>query len=178
MTASLRPDTAGSLSAILAGSRGIPAKLNLVHEFTDKMLSDQTAQLGEIVCKAGCSYCCHFHIAVSRQEADLLASVSGRQLTVPTTPASKFKGPKPCPFLKDNQCSVYEFRPTSCRAYNVLKAANGHPDCTQLSSPEEFGMAVLRSTAAPPVLQEALADLARQAKQAPRLRDVRDWFPD
>jgi hypothetical protein len=31
---------------------------------------------------------------------------------------------KPCPFLKNNLCSVYESRPTTCRTYPHLEKGN------------------------------------------------------
>ncbi|WP_109015629.1 YkgJ family cysteine cluster protein [Novimethylophilus kurashikiensis] len=67
------------------------------------------------VCSQKCSHCCHIPVSISGVEADLLAETSGREI--------KKRGGlflnkySPCPFLRKNECSVYDVRPLVCRAH-------------------------------------------------------------
>ena len=71
-------------------------------------------------CTKGCSYCCHISVSVTPYEAALI----GQVIHTPPIPikysnpfrVSKFAG-VPCPFLKDNSCSIYNIRPIVCRAH-------------------------------------------------------------
>ena len=80
-----------------------------------------------VVCGSGCSYCCHMPTMIFLHEAKRMAKASGRQLIpVPSMAipfalekAKAFNG-KPCPFLVNNQCSIYEDRPLICRLHNSL----------------------------------------------------------
>ncbi|WP_321402303.1 YkgJ family cysteine cluster protein [Maridesulfovibrio sp.] len=88
----------------------------------------------KVVCAAGCSYCCSSHITLSPQEAFRIALhlAADRpedefiRLTEECLSAASEFVPgqlkvfaqsyfQPCPFLKDNRCSIYEVRPILCR---------------------------------------------------------------
>jgi Fe-S-cluster containining protein len=81
-----------------------------------------------VACKPGCSQCCHMNTVIYEHEAIRLAEVSGRKMArLPFRPLGvvhvegmKFNG-KPCPFLVDNSCSVYEDRPLLCRTHHSLR---------------------------------------------------------
>lgn len=78
-------------------------------------------------CSSGCSHCCHISVILSRSEALQIARETGRTLN---SQAGRF-GPdqidvqrerltsemygKPCTFLVEGRCSIYEFRPQACR---------------------------------------------------------------
>ncbi|KQX96857.1 hypothetical protein ASD28_17350 [Massilia sp. Root133] len=88
-----------------------------------------------VACRAGCSSCCHMNTIIYEHEAIRLAEVSGRKMTrLPFRPSDvvfaeglKFNG-RPCPFLVENRCSVYEDRPLVCRTHHSLRE-----DATQCS---------------------------------------------
>jgi Fe-S-cluster containining protein len=77
-----------------------------------------------IACKAGCAWCCFIPVECTRAEYDLAASLAA--------PAAVKAGDfQPCPFLdrKARTCSVYPYRPLSCRQYNStsrLKCERAH----------------------------------------------------
>ncbi len=88
----------------------------------------------KVDCKAGCSYCCSSHITVMPQEAFNIALHLARNcsvdaftelaeqcyavskelddMTVEEFAENYFR---PCPFLVDNECSIYEVRPIVAR---------------------------------------------------------------
>lgn len=77
-------------------------------------------------CHQGCSHCCHQGLLIYEHEAVLLAEVSGREMVgqpwrrrqeVDVDIESSIG--KPCPFLVDHSCSVYEHRPLPCRLRQV-----------------------------------------------------------
>lgn len=87
-----------------------------------------TALAPYVACKSGCSECCRMNTVIYEHEAVRLAEVSGRTMTrLPFRPPEvvhaegmKFNG-KPCPFLVDSKCSVYEDRPLLCRTHHSLR---------------------------------------------------------
>lgn len=85
-------------------------------------------------CTKGCSYCCTSHITLMPQEAfriaDMLRKSLGRKdlkgLLKEISKGSAdydekgFRGFgedyfRPCPFLKENHCAIYDIRPLTCR---------------------------------------------------------------
>lgn len=78
-------------------------------------------------CKAGCTQCCHMNTMIYEHEAIRLAEVSGRKMVrLPYRTlhqvyldGNKFNH-RPCPFLAEDRCSVYEDRPLVCRTHHSL----------------------------------------------------------
>lgn len=81
-----------------------------------------------VACKPGCSDCCHMNTMIYEHEAIRLAEVTGRKMVrLPYRPlnqvavdGAEFNG-KPCTFLVENKCSVYEDRPLVCRTHHSLR---------------------------------------------------------
>ncbi len=88
----------------------------------------------KVACDAGCSYCCSSHITLTPQEAFhiVLYLAANRsedefiRITEDCLSAAADCIPgqlnefvkdyfRPCPFLNDNRCSIYEVRPIACR---------------------------------------------------------------
>jgi hypothetical protein len=96
----------------------IPKKAKLVKL---RRLVDDIAKVAadQAACRKGCTHCCHIPVAMVQSEADLIGKEIGRparRLKKSTSPESRgFGYHMPCPFLKDNACSIYEHRPFSCR---------------------------------------------------------------
>lgn len=69
-------------------------------------------------CKKGCSHCCHIPVSVSELEAEYIE----KSLKIKRKPFSKYDKTqdKPCPFLKNNGCNIYDVRPFVCRRHVVL----------------------------------------------------------
>jgi Fe-S-cluster containining protein len=111
----------GALEAIFSDNDDIRESL-VNHESTKK---DYV-----IACKKGCSWCCYQNVEVTIPETILAAIEVGisddpRQQTVRDTAAAiagldnieRVQTGKPCPFLVDNACSIYQRRPIPCRNF-------------------------------------------------------------
>ena len=80
-----------------------------------------------VACGIGCSDCCRMNTMIYEHEAIRLAEVTGRKMVrLAYRPikevfaqGAKFNG-QPCPFLREDKCSVYEDRPLVCRTHHSL----------------------------------------------------------
>jgi Fe-S-cluster containining protein len=97
--------------------------------------------VGTLVCKAGCTWCCYFTVDVraaevfrildfveqsftaeekARVHAEVRAnSAALRKLGESQRVTRNLK----CPFLNEGRCTVYETRPQSCRNYHATRVA-------------------------------------------------------
>lgn len=91
-----------------------------------------------LACKKGCAYCCHIPVAVSVPEAVnalkfaeatfsperfarlLQRLAAADELVASLTPEQRAHRNLACPFLEQDQCSIYEARPVGCRAWHSL----------------------------------------------------------
>lgn len=76
-----------------------------------------------VACKSGCTACCHYNISIFPVEADLIAKRTGHTPRAASLPHGDFHG-KPCPFLRNGLCGIYESRPMACRTHFALTATN------------------------------------------------------
>lgn len=108
-----------------------------VHKMTDTLISSVKKKGVRFGCENGCSHCCNlrvesfapeiFYIAkqlkskMKSSELDILIS----KLTDYSDKAKNLKADQhflPCIFLDNGKCSIYNFRPATCRKYNSLDA--------------------------------------------------------
>lgn len=79
-------------------------------------------------CRQGCSHCCRVAVIISRAEAQVIARETGAKLNpkagrytmssssqADATGAAQEAFGTPCPFLRDQACSIYDSRPLPCR---------------------------------------------------------------
>lgn len=100
-----------------------------------KQVDDGIAELPQkISCKNGCGFCCHINVDITLDEAELLLErakeinypIDWKMIDAQAQVGSenwKYLVPKQkkCVFLNEaNSCSVYEYRPASCRKHMVL----------------------------------------------------------
>jgi uncharacterized protein len=63
------------------------------------------------ICKKGCSYCCQYGISISQLEVEYIRKKVKLDKMMINTADSK------CPFLTAGICSIYHYRPFSCRRH-------------------------------------------------------------
>lgn len=100
-----------------------------IDQFFDKI---QKKFPQEINCRLGCDVCCHTDISVSQIESQLIEEwfhaledekkESLKELW--SRPQPKGKGyhneeARPCAFLYEGKCSIYEARPVICRSHGI-----------------------------------------------------------
>lgn len=154
--------------AILQRSRIAPkALLRALYQLADdvaEIVAEDTA------CKKGCAHCCHIPVAMVQEEANALGRAIGRvpvRLDASQIPAAQgFGYHKPCPFLKENRCSVYEHRPLSCRIHFSLDS----DDLLCRLLPE-------KTVPVPLLDMSALQLLYARVMWKDKLGDIRDFFP-
>lgn len=89
------------------------------------------------VCASGCSYCCYYKVEVRAPEiflikehlqqhfeADAIRNIldsaeKNAQLIRNLTPEKHLTTNIKCPFLKENNCSIYSVRPFKCRNFHA-----------------------------------------------------------
>jgi Fe-S-cluster containining protein len=132
------------------------------------------------VCRSGCSHCCNIAVVITSAEA----SVIGKEIGIAPIEAKKPKGGArklrsyekkvvernfgvPCPFLKDDSCSIYDSRPIACRLHFNI----GHSSffCSTEIPPEASAIPNLKIQSFWMGLMFALSE--------PRYADIRDFFP-
>lgn len=161
------------LGAVLNDNRS-PAWIRL--RKVNALLDEHNSFNGEnVACRKGCAHCCYIPVSLSETEAQMIGMAIGRKpkknvATFHDDPddidTRNYGYHTPCPFLKDNQCSIYEHRPVACR-----KLVNADIDDL---------LCRLLAPRAPPVpymnLSEfdlATAMIAENHKTA----DIREFFP-
>ena len=84
---------------------------------------------GIVPCKVGCSACCNMATLMSVEEAEEITRRTGIPHSMPSPMTLTRKDVDiereqytgvPCTFLKAGKCSIYEYRPHSCRVHYVL----------------------------------------------------------
>ncbi len=87
-------------------------------------------------CQKGCAACCHIMTLATIADALVIAlplfrkpdwrsllpalRLSAQEMSAPITEGTYARKHLPCVFLKGNECSVYEDRPSACRFYLVF----------------------------------------------------------
>ncbi len=107
-------------------------------------------------CKAGCFYCCYYKVEVKAHEMllihahmqNLLTTNLREQILVSAkanaevirglTPNEHLSTNVKCPFLVENQCSIYEVRPFRCRSFHSLQVDTCE---ASYANPSDFSIA-------------------------------------
>lgn len=137
------------------------------------LLADEIMELASphIACGRGCSSCCKMNVVISAAEADRIGENIGRQPTkIAATRISEktaFSG-VPCPFLKDDSCSIYKDRPLVCRMHSSFDDSAYWCDPNRMYA-REMPMVEFQG------LQTALGVIAHH-KNVVVFADIRDFF--
>lgn len=125
-------------------------------------------------CQDHCARCCHIALSMPQHEADVIAQVTGRkarQLTLQLENRQEHVDRnmgKPCPFLVEDRCGIYEHRPIACRLHANLGASNFFCDTDII--PEQTMVPNFNSKNFIMVFTKTMLPMA--------FGDIRDFFPD
>ncbi len=134
-------------------------------------------------CQAGCDACCRQPVALTLQEAEVIARETGARLQQPSTWSAKGEERhvgQPCSFLVDSRCTIYEHRPMVCRlmfsmdtddllCHRVPGALSHMPYADYSQHKELYIRAHLGKVKSDAEMQQGLQRL--------KLADIREFFP-
>lgn len=132
---------------------------------------------GLTACKNGCSHCCHMEVGAYQIEADYIAAGTGFSVAKAAEGFARSKGGwidtnRPCPFLKDDACSIYEFRPMVCRTHMSFEASNEL--CRPDNPDKERKVPQINRETSFPGAMKAYAELVE--RYGGNGADIRDFF--
>jgi len=87
-----------------------------IHRVLDDFMAKRVNRF--LSCRKGCSYCCNNAVEILALEAVYISNKTNTEFRIGRHPVDHSS---PCPFLKDNLCSIYEYRPLVCRTYGSLE---------------------------------------------------------
>ncbi len=150
----------------------IPVKLQELLSTAD-LIFNHAGQFA--ACARGCGHCCHVHVPIADFEAQYIGDHIG-SMPVPIQKSihhdrHKFSGSTPCPFLRDGECSIYEFRPLTCRMHLNFDIDNYWCLHENWNKPEA-------SIPRPTIHAIISAYYLLPGKIEPVVADIRDYFPN
>ena len=140
---------------------------------TADQIFDQAGKFA--ACARGCGHCCHVSVPITQFEARYMGDNLGiAPIELKKTikhELSEYGSHTPCPFLKQGECSIYEFRPLTCRMHMNFDVDNYWCLHENWQKPEAE---IPRPTIQP------LIDAYHMtiANVAPIMGDIRDFFPN
>jgi len=150
----------------------IPIKLQEVLHTADQIFSHAA---GFAACARGCGHCCHVSVPITDYEARYIGDnlhISPVELKHSIRHDLKeFSSKTPCPFLKNSECSIYEYRPLTCRMHMNFDVDNYWCLHENWNKPEAV---VPRPTINPLINAYHLLP----GKTMPIIGDIRDFFPN
>lgn len=163
--------------AIVNANASLKVKRTKLSELAD----DINAALAQHTpCHEGCSSCCKLVTMVYEHEAERLANASGRKMRrltfssreVALQKAQHHNG-KECPFLIENQCSVYADRPVICRLHNSL-----HKDASLCDVTAPLAQRVARPSFDPDYVEVPYHQLNMAHRPTEPWGAIHDFFPN
>lgn len=161
---SLRMRLLGLIKSGQSPRTRLRALYHLVAEHTENVAAN-------VACKRGCSHCCYTAVPMHPVEARMIGEAVKRE---PASPSTALKSNEEsaaiagyhnaCPFLKDNECSIYEHRPLTCRVHfnldedDLLCRLNNAPSLVPYWDLTEYRAAYVMIC-------------------GPGLADIREYFP-
>jgi Fe-S-cluster containining protein len=90
----------------------------ILYRLFDEYLAEEIAPIS--TCKRGCSHCCNVSVTVTSPEVVYIQHHMGIKTISMKDEEIRKDYKTPCPFLKQNECSIYEYRPAVCRAFTSV----------------------------------------------------------
>jgi uncharacterized protein len=166
--------TLSALARVVNTNARSAIKLRQIHVIADRAFRHAE---GRVACSRGCAHCCYIAVRLTVAEAKAIGEQIGiepRDVSdVPQRSPASFSKQTPCPFLKSNECSIYEHRPLECRAnFNFDRDSYW----CQYENWDKPGAAVPKPVI--PQLGLAYMLISRGKAPEPLVADIRDFFPE
>lgn len=145
------------------------SKLTKIYALVDEL---GAAAKDFVACQHGCSACCHMNVTISVIEAKQIETATGRVRAAlsssPTHTLGEFSG-RPCPFLEDYSCSIYQVRPFACRKHVSFDTTSFwcQPERSHVKEMPMIGFSGV---------EEAYSDVSGRHRHG-LFADIRDFFP-
>ncbi len=124
------------------------------------------------VCKQGCSHCCYVPVEVTQLEARYIEEKTKHKMIELSENKTRQPAHEPCPFLKDNQCSIYPYRPLACRMFATLD------DVLYCEAGNVPHIIVTTSSSGMSEYLVGLFTYVSQDMDGATYADIREWFGD
>jgi len=125
-------------------------------------------------CARGCGHCCHVSVPITQFEARYMGENLGiKPVELKQSvkhELSEYGSHTPCPFLANGECSIYEFRPLTCRMHMNFDRDNYWCLHENWQRPE----AEIPRPTIQPLIEAYHMTIANVA---PITADIRDFFP-
>jgi uncharacterized protein len=139
---------------------------------TADQIFDQAGKFA--ACARGCGHCCHVSVPITSLEAKFI----GERLNVQQVDLkqsikhelSEFGSHTPCPFLANGECSIYEYRPLTCRMHMNFDRDNYWCLHENWQKPD----AEIPRPTIQPIIDAYHMTIS---SVAPIMADIRDFFP-
>jgi Fe-S-cluster containining protein len=126
----LEQQRAATISALRASRKDV-AVLDLVRQVHDDLTAaiEALPSKAQHACAPGCDFCCYLPVDVLAPEAFRIAAHLEQTRSPEALATLVYRlgaqgqhdfGVRPCVFLANGRCSIYEVRPMVCRGYNSL----------------------------------------------------------
>ncbi len=122
------------------------------------------------VCQPKCSHCCKINVKISGLEAAYITQHKGLNYDHGKSVTNNHSSS--CPFLKDDTCSIYQYRPYNCRTFH---AVDDPVFCKQNIAHVVYGSA---SEGYGSTIYKMFHQELEKLNQHRPSRDIRDFFPD
>lgn len=161
------------LSRQASAPRSKLPKLYLLMEEVGELRSQHVS------CKAGCSACCRtIPVEISDLEARHIAAGTGKAIAnlPPGRQATLRDVNTPCPFLLENRCSIYEYRPYNCRSLaavdrDALSCSDENTALTRAKDPRAVPVVMTKMQAFDPLYRDIVG------RKPVAWADIRQFFP-
>jgi Fe-S-cluster containining protein len=148
--------------------------LEALYEYMDRVYRHAD---GLVACKKGCSHCCYIPVHATFLEIEHISARTGVPISRPLVYSNLSLSPthanpaNPCPFLLNNECSIYDNRPLTCRTHVNFEPTSEL--CKAEASGQEQVLLVDRAKSFPAIMKTFFS-LGGSA--ASYLCEVRDYF--
>lgn len=102
--------------------RPLKATVKIAYNFVDTFM-DEIRKINPSPCSKGCNACCNYKVDITPVEALMIHEQYDVPINLEMGQHVYYwkKGTKICPFNKDGECQVYEWRPIMCRSFMSIE---------------------------------------------------------